>query len=584
MYQEFFRLQQYPFQNTSDPAFFYEGGQQKEALARLTYGIQESKGLMLITGKVGSGKTMLARGFSSRLGPEWHVIEVNNPWITAQELFQFVLGKITGTRDGQRARKVTLDMIHGTLLELDAKGSRVLLIIDEAQLLSQETLEGMRFLHSLESENRKLLSILMMGQEELETLLKTNSLRALQQRIRLTYALDYMSPDETDAYIQYRLKVAGGDPYLFPRECIDLVHQASHGCPRLVNNICDDTLLFAFGRSQSHITSEIVREAAGVLLSEEKNQNDQSPPPAQPHGRDAEVVSRDDGRGNEGTRHHRVDSRQKGRKEKKNNGRGQALGKPSPETTLVYPEAGLLADHDQGIQSLHLPYDEMETPSRNSGLWIGLVVTVTVLGLIAWIAWVAWMDEAKPPSAATNQSAATSPSTPTGQKNPVVPMSPVEQLPATLEASSANPLSLPRPAANHKVRIDAKTPLTLLAAEYFGAWNATVLDILGAINPGLDLEHAPSGTVFQIPSLNRSDLIVADRQGRFFLYYASFEDEGEAQSNLQSLRMMTHQASLQAAQRGGKAVWRLYAGPYTSNESATKAANSLWFKYLPLLN
>lgn len=578
MYQEFFRLQQYPFQNTSDPAFFYEGGQQKEALARLTYGIQESKGLMLITGKVGSGKTMLARGFSSRLGPEWQVIEVNNPWITAQELFQFVLGKMTGTREGQRVRKVTLDMIHNTLLELDAKGSRILLIIDEAQLLSQETLEGMRFLHSLESDNRKLLSILMMGQEELEALLKTNSLRALQQRIRLTYALDYMTPDETDAYIQHRLKVAGGDPYLFPRECIDLVHQASHGCPRLVNNICDDTLLFAFGRSQSHITSELVREAAGVLLSEEKSQNDQSSPPAEPQGRDAVGASRDGG-DREGARHHRVDARQKGRREKKINDRGQIPGKPDPGIKPVHAQAASLADRDQGMQSLHLPYDEMEeAPSRNSTLWIGLGVTVTVLGLIAWIAWAVWMDDVKPPVAATSKTAATPPTPATAQKNPVEP------LPATPEASGANPLSLPRPTANHKVRIDAKTPLTLLAAEYFGAWNVTVLDILAAINPGLDLEHAPSGTVFQIPSLNRSDLIVADRQGRFFLYYASFEDEGEAQSNLQSLRMMTHQALLQSAQRGGKPIWRLYAGPYTSNESANKAANTLWFKYLPLLN
>ena len=578
MYQDFFHLNKYPFHNTLSPTFFFEGKQQRKLLYSLNYGVQESSGILLITGKTGSGKSMMARRYSSRLGPEWQVININNPWITTQELLQLVHGKITVAKEVQRAKKVSLDMIHQRLLYLDAKGARVLLIIDEAQFLSQETLECLRFLQDLESDNRKLLSILMMGQEELEALLKTDALRALQQRIRLTYSLEYMSPDETDAYIQHRLKVAGGDPNLFSRECIDLVHQVTHGCPRLVNNICDETLLTAFGRSQTHITTEIVWQAAGGLLSEDNSQSDTSSGPAQAQGRAPEGVSggdRDKEKG--GARHHRAGSRLRGRIAKRVSGKGQEPAQSIPELAPIHDPAESLADHAQAMQSLHLPYDELEPSHRSAhGLWIGLAATALVLGLTGWNAWKAWLEDTGP--SAVPASTVKTPEKDAGLAGSVEPLPPAPKAPAS------NLLSLPHPASSHKVRIDAKTPLTLLAAEYFGAWNATVLDMLGAINAGLDLEHAPSGTVIQTPYMTRADLIVADEQGRFFLYYASFDDEAEAQSNLQSLRLMTQQAFLQSTQRAGKAVWRLYAGPYTSHDAASKAANSLWFKFLPLLN
>ena len=269
MYLEFFRLKKYPFQNTSDSAFFYEGARQSEALARLTYGIQESKGLMLITGKVGSGKTMLVRGFTSRLGPEWQVIELNNPWLSAQELFRFLMHKLNVEADNQRTGEPPLDLLRRSLLELEQRGGRVLLIIDEAQLFSHDALEGVRLLYNLETESHKLLPILLVGQEELDALLRTHPMRALHQRIRVRYVLDYLSTDATDAYIQHRLRMAGGDAYLFPSNCITTIHEASGGCPRMVNNLCDDILLYAFGLRQPRITQDIVDKAVTNFMDQE---------------------------------------------------------------------------------------------------------------------------------------------------------------------------------------------------------------------------------------------------------------------------------------------------------------------------
>jgi len=284
MYLEFFRLKKYPFQNTSDSAFFYEGTKQREALARLTYGIQESKGLMLITGKVGSGKTMLVRGFTSRLGPEWQVIEVNNPWLSAQELFRFLMLKLNIETDPHKAGDPPLDLLRKSLIDLEQRGGRVLLIIDEAQLFSHDALEGVRLLYNLETESHKLLPTLLVGQEELDALLRTHPMRALHQRIRVSYVMDYLSTDATDAYIQHRLRMAGGDAYLFPSNCITMIHGASRGCPRMVNNICDDTLLHAFGLRQTRITQDIVEEVIASLKDDETDElgDEIDQPPAKP--------------------------------------------------------------------------------------------------------------------------------------------------------------------------------------------------------------------------------------------------------------------------------------------------------------
>ncbi|RMD68793.1 MAG: peptidoglycan-binding protein, partial [Gammaproteobacteria bacterium] len=276
MYKEFFRLRQYPFQNTTDPSFFFEGEQHREALARMQYGIVEGKGLVLVTGKVGSGKTTLAKIFVNRLGPEWKVIFLDNPWLTAAEFLRYIYRALSG--EGGEG-DVPLSAIHERLLALEEEGKRVLLVVDEAQLLPLDTLQAIRLLYNLETPERKLIQVLLLAQDEFMGMLQSSPLRAFKQRISLFYHLGYLSLDETDAYIQHRLRVAGADPYLFPRHCVERIYQASQGCPRVINQICDDALLFAYGRNQARIIPEVVEEAIAKWREHENPERIVAPEP-----------------------------------------------------------------------------------------------------------------------------------------------------------------------------------------------------------------------------------------------------------------------------------------------------------------
>jgi len=263
MYEEFFRLKENPFRMTPDPKFLYLGQDHREALAQLLYGIEEGKGFMVITGEVGTGKTTLIHCVLQKLNAMNHnrTALLFNPRLTVREFFEYILMDLgVDVNGGNKAD--SLHALHKTLLDAYRKGERVILFVDEAKALPPVLLEEIRLLSNLETSKSKLLQIILIGQPELNNILLQPEFRQLRQRINLRCHLKPLSKEETKKYIEKRLKIAGAKEEIFTEKAIEEIYQDSQGVPRLINILCDHSLLNAYASDQIVVDRKLVREAA----------------------------------------------------------------------------------------------------------------------------------------------------------------------------------------------------------------------------------------------------------------------------------------------------------------------------------
>jgi general secretion pathway protein A len=264
MYEDFFRFKQRPFSIAPDPSFLYLSERHREALAHLMYGLQTDGGFVLITGEVGTGKTTLIRSLIDAVPEDLDVAFILNPRLTVSELLETLCEELGfAGRDAEvRTNKHQIDRINKHLLRTHALGRSTVVIIDEAQNLSPAVLEQIRLLTNLETNERKLLRIILLGQPELAELLDRKEMRQLVQRITARYHLAALGQDDTRAYVAHRLTLAGGNPHLFTAGATRNVFALSRGVPRLINVICDRALLGAYVEGKSNVTGRIVRKAA----------------------------------------------------------------------------------------------------------------------------------------------------------------------------------------------------------------------------------------------------------------------------------------------------------------------------------
>lgn len=267
MYTSFFGLGEKPFAITPDPRYLFMSERHAEALAHLLYGINEAGGFIQLTGEVGTGKTTVVRSLLERMPRHAEVAVILNPQLTP---IQFVLTiceelGIFVRDDDTDSIKDLVDILNRRLLEAHAKGRRVVVIVDEAQNLTPETLEQVRLLTNLETASQKLLQIILIGQPELRDVLARMELRQLAQRITGRYHLAPLSKAETAAYVRHRLRVAGSNGEIFTPAALREVHRLSNGVPRIINVICDRALLGAFTREQHRIGPNLVRAAASEV-------------------------------------------------------------------------------------------------------------------------------------------------------------------------------------------------------------------------------------------------------------------------------------------------------------------------------
>lgn len=266
MYKTFFKLTRHPFDLTPDPTYFVSTRRHNEALAALHYGIRRHKGFVVVTGEVGTGKTLLLRCLLRLLKDSRDVAYAYlfNSRLTPQEFLQYILADFGIPAPGKNKGELLLELGQ-FLVSRGAKGLTTVLIIDEAHHLSDDLLEEVRLLSNLETTDDKLLQILLVGQPELDEKLDSMHLRQLKQRISLRAQLGPLTPEETGEYVRHRLQVAGADLNsnpIFSADSIAEVHRHSRGFPRLINTICENALIIAYARQLPLITPDVIEDVA----------------------------------------------------------------------------------------------------------------------------------------------------------------------------------------------------------------------------------------------------------------------------------------------------------------------------------
>jgi general secretion pathway protein A len=282
MYKSFYNLQRNPFEITPDPSFLFPTTRHNEALASLYYGVTAHRGFVVLTGEVGTGKTLILRsllGLLQRRDVAFALIF--NPTLSPLEFMRYIALDFGLTVAG-KAKDELVHGLNGFLLHRHQKGLTTILVVDEAHHLSAEILEEIRLLTNLETSQQKLLQIILAGQPELDQKLDSHELRQLKQRVALRCHLDPLSANETKEYMRRRLQIAGavGAVDIFSGPAIEAVFHHSRGIPRLVNTVCENALLVGYAKHAATITSEIIDGVArdlrlGVVAAESKSDGGQ---------------------------------------------------------------------------------------------------------------------------------------------------------------------------------------------------------------------------------------------------------------------------------------------------------------------
>jgi general secretion pathway protein A len=272
LYLQHFALRQEPFSIVPDPGFLYPSHQHRQAVAHLKYGLDREGGFILLTGEVGTGKTTLTRTMLQRLPAHVRVAYVLNSKLNETDLLASICDELSirlPKTKNLSFSKICVDALNQDLLENHAAGKKTLIVIEEAQNLSDEVLETLRLLSNLETNTHKLLHILLVGQPELVEILAKPNLRQLNQRVVSRFHLLPLDKHELANYINHRLHHAGAKGPIFPAECITTIYKLTSGVPRLINLLCHQALLAAYSLGLDQVPAKLVRDAATEILGSE---------------------------------------------------------------------------------------------------------------------------------------------------------------------------------------------------------------------------------------------------------------------------------------------------------------------------
>lgn len=253
LYQQHFGFSEPPFSITPDTQFFLNHQSHRSALNTMLVALKHCEGFIKIVGEVGTGKTLLCRILLSHLNTDFVTAYIPNPYLTPDELKAFVAQEIGAEYDSGMQAHILMSSIYRKLIQLNRQHKQVVLVVDEAQAMPRETIECLRLLTNLETEKKKLLQVIIMGQPELDILLNRDDLRQLKQRIIFSECLKPFSRDGVKDYILHRISSAGGAERIFTRGALWMLHKGSGGIPRLVNILCHKALISAYGVGGSRV-------------------------------------------------------------------------------------------------------------------------------------------------------------------------------------------------------------------------------------------------------------------------------------------------------------------------------------------
>ncbi len=270
MYKEFFGLRENPFNLTPDPDFLYLGKIHRKAMAYLTYGLEARKGFIQFTGEIGSGKTTLLKTLLMKNRNKIRAAFIVNPKATFEQLFRMILYQFSVIElEAVYSKEVLLSKFYDYLVEQAKQNYPVVIIFDEAQNIEMSVLEEIRMLSNLETEKQTLVQMIFVGQPELRETFLLPKFKQLKQRISVAYHIYPLSKDDTGAYINHRLKIAGANNgSIFTQCACDEVYSYSNGVPRLINTACDATLLAGYVEERKILDEKFVKEVIGELIED----------------------------------------------------------------------------------------------------------------------------------------------------------------------------------------------------------------------------------------------------------------------------------------------------------------------------
>lgn len=266
MYLEYFQLNAEPFNIAPNPNLMYPSQRHQEAIAYLRYGLRGNGGFVMLTGEVGTGKTMVSRAVLSDLPDDMHVAYVLNPTLNRIQLLQTVCDAFNIEVEDEQDHKKLSDALQTFLIESHQTGQSSLLVVDEAQLLDADALEQLRLFTNIETNDKKLLQIILIGQPELQEKLATRELRQLAQRITARYHLLPLNEAETTEYINHRIRAVGAPRPLFEPKALKAIFKYASGTPRLINLLADRALMGAFSNGDLVVNKSVVKEAAKEVI------------------------------------------------------------------------------------------------------------------------------------------------------------------------------------------------------------------------------------------------------------------------------------------------------------------------------
>jgi len=587
MYTKYYGLTKEPFENTPDPDFLFLSKNHREVLASLAYAINAAKGFVLVVGDIGTGKTTLIHALIKQLDPSFVILNITNPRATFNDILNY-LGKKVGITAEKAGPLETVEAIQNKLETLHARGGKhAVLIVDEAHLLSDEALEDIRLISNIENEERKLIQIVLVGQNELSDKLRKESLRPLQQRLVVTRRLVPLNRKETDEYIRHRLRVAGKQSQLFDKKALSLIWKKSRGIPRLINQICDNAMLIGYAVEARSIGGKILKEVIGDMESIHKVQR---------HGPvflshrlkwigavaiaallvvylgtnlfDGKHFFSKNGvsRENPAPVQPETPIQPKNRLAEQN----EALftKSSSPVETGVSSKQAAPGPFSNGTEklsedTLHASEKKQSTEeNRPSGLEKQLTTSTkkTVAGKL--------------------QAGA-------GEKNNGINLL---QKPVDLDGS---PLSktighkagnLRKRDGNNRRKVRPDECLYDLARREYGVGNESIIDRIQMANPSIrDVNRIYPGQEIILPYVGKKDLIVKDEKGIYHIHYASFYRRKDARLCIQNLIKEGKEAYKISARQGDNLVYRVYFGMFKNSDDAEKTLDTLELEYLYFL-
>lgn len=525
MYTTFYNLHRRPFENAPDPGMLYLSKQHREVLYSLIYGIEEAKGFVLLAGDVGTGKTTLVRALLKEIDGKHLVVNVVNPRVGFDDIYTYLLHKL-GLQAVERLTLASMEALTEKLTVIHAQGQRVVLLIDEAHLLSEDSLEGIRLLSNIEKDQAKLIQIVLVGQNEIYPLLSKGSQKSLQQRIVVNRQLHPLDWTEAQGYISYRLSEAGRGTELFDSQAIALIWRASGGTPRVMNQICDNALMTGYAVEAEIVGRKIIQE---VL-------NDMGP--------------------------------------MRPKGRGQFLRQPFllwPRWSIatfcfvVLVGLGVLGLNRQDNASVLPPIPQVNAKVAPQPVEIKSDIALLASEAPEQVA----VAKVSPNETETKLSP---PSVPLLSQEEVV----LEELPlkTTSGLSGTGELSMP-----------SNQSLWTMAERIYGGVSETLLDLIQMSNEGIeDINKVKDGQTLVFPNITRESLLGPGDDGKLHIHYASFYEEDNAQKVKEKLQKAGFDAFFVASRQGDIEVFRVYIGTFTQKEDAITVLNTVEFKNLPFLN